>query len=115
MSKKGRWRQLWPMFCWETLSPGINVGADHIHHFIGMCLQYIIQDIAHFYTAEITREWFEEHDKEFKELPWAPNSPDLNPIEHTVYGTTGPTNLIHGDSMRDSFPHPWRFLAICRN
>uniref|UniRef100_A0A0E9WSK0 Tc1-like transposase DDE domain-containing protein n=1 Tax=Anguilla anguilla TaxID=7936 RepID=A0A0E9WSK0_ANGAN len=32
--------------------------------------------------AKIVQEWFEEHDREFKVLPWPPNSPDLNPIEH---------------------------------
>ena len=40
------------------------------------------QDNAPCHTAKIVQEWFEEHDKEFKVLPWPPNSPDLNPIEH---------------------------------
>ena len=34
------------------------------------------------HTADIVREWFEEHDEVFTVLPWPPNSPDLNPIEH---------------------------------
>ncbi len=34
------------------------------------------------HTAEIVQEWIEEHDKEFKVLPWPTTSPDLNLIEH---------------------------------
>ncbi|XP_051541380.1 voltage-gated hydrogen channel 1-like isoform X1 [Myxocyprinus asiaticus] len=40
------------------------------------------QDNSPHHTAHIDQEWFEEHDEEFKVLPWPPNSPDLNPIEH---------------------------------
>ena len=34
------------------------------------------------YTAKIVQEWFEDHNKEFKVLPWPPNSTDLNLIKH---------------------------------
>ncbi|CAM4712222.1 unnamed protein product [Leuciscus chuanchicus] len=40
------------------------------------------QDNAPCHTAHIVQEWLEEHGAEFKMLPWPPNSPDLNPIEH---------------------------------
>jgi len=40
------------------------------------------QDKAPCHTTNIVQEWFEEHDEVFKVLPWPPNSPDLNPIEH---------------------------------
>ena len=40
------------------------------------------QDNVLCHTAKIVQEWFEYHDKELKVLPWLPNSPDRNPIEH---------------------------------
>ncbi len=40
------------------------------------------QDNAPCHTAEIVQEWFDEHDKEVKVLPWPSNSPDLNSTEH---------------------------------
>ena len=38
------------------------------------------QDNAPAHTAKITSEWFASH--EIEVLPWPPQSPDLNPIEH---------------------------------
>ncbi len=34
------------------------------------------------HKAQIISDWFLEHDNEFTLLKWAPQSPDLNPIEH---------------------------------
>uniref|UniRef100_A0AAY5KPB9 Tc1-like transposase DDE domain-containing protein n=1 Tax=Esox lucius TaxID=8010 RepID=A0AAY5KPB9_ESOLU len=89
---------LWATFCWETLGPGIhvdvnltdaaylNIVADQLHPFMAMVFPdgsgLFQQDNSPCHTAHIVREWFEEHDEEFKVLPWPPNSPDLNPIEH---------------------------------
>ncbi len=39
-----------------------------------------LQDNAPCHTAKIVQEWFEEHDKKFKALPWRPDCPYLNPI-----------------------------------
>ncbi|KAI4896972.1 hypothetical protein NFI96_031533 [Prochilodus magdalenae] len=37
-------------------------------------------------TPAQPQEWFEKPDGEFKGLPWPPNSPDLNPIQHLRTG-----------------------------
>lgn len=34
------------------------------------------------HMARIMLPWFEKHACEFQLIPWLPNSPDLNPIEH---------------------------------
>ena len=89
---------LWAMFCWETLGPAIhvdvnlirvtslNIVADQVHPFMAMVFSdgsgLFQQDNAPCHTAHIVWEWFEEHDEVFTVLPWPPNSPDLNPIEH---------------------------------
>ena len=88
---------LWAMFCWETLGPAIhvdgnltrvtylNIVADQVHPFMAMVFPdgsgLFQQDNAPCHTAHIAREWFEEHEV-LTVLPWPPNSPDLNPIEH---------------------------------
>ena len=86
------------MFCCETLGPGIhvdvtltcttylNIVADQVHPFMATVFPdgsgLFQQDNAPCHTTKIVQEWFEEHDKEFKVLPWPPNSPDLNLIVH---------------------------------
>lgn len=88
---------LWGMFCWETLGPVvhvddtltqnsyINVLADHVHPFMNSVFPdgsgYFQQDSTTCCTSDSVQEWFEEHDDEFKELTWPPDSPDLNPME----------------------------------
>ena len=88
----------WAMFCWETLGPAIhvdvnlarvtylNIVADQVHPFMAMVFPdgsgLFQQDNVPCHTAHIVRDWFEEHDEVFTVLPWPPNSPDLNPIEH---------------------------------
>ena len=64
----------------------LNIVADQVHPFMTMVFpdgsSLFQQDNAPCHTAHIVREWFEEHDEVFMVLPWPPNSPDLNPIEH---------------------------------
>jgi len=43
---------------------------------------YFQQDNASCHKAQIISNWFLEHDNEFTELKWPPQSPDLNPIEY---------------------------------
>jgi len=38
--------------------------------------------IIHSAITHIVQGWFEKHDEEFKVLPWLPDSPDLDSIEH---------------------------------
>jgi len=89
---------LWAMFCWENLGPVIhvdvnltcatylNIVEDQVHLFMTVVFPsgsgLFQQDNAPCHTAHIVQEWFEEHDEEFKVLPWSPNSPDFNPSEH---------------------------------
>uniref|UniRef100_A0A8C4Q1N8 Transposable element Tc1 transposase n=1 Tax=Eptatretus burgeri TaxID=7764 RepID=A0A8C4Q1N8_EPTBU len=89
---------LWAMFCWETLGPAIhvdvnltrvtylNIVADQVHPFMAKVFLegsgLFQQDNVPCHTAHIVWECFEEHDEVFMVLPWPPNSPDLNPIEH---------------------------------
>ena len=64
----------------------LNIIADQVHPFMAMVFLdgsgLLRQDNAPCHTAHIVREWFEELDEVFTVLPWPPNSPDLNPIEH---------------------------------
>ncbi|KAJ8254683.1 hypothetical protein GJAV_G00196010 [Gymnothorax javanicus] len=87
---------LWAMFCWESLGPIVhleasltpdaylNIVADQVHPFMATVFPdgdgFFQQDGGPCCTAQSVQEWFEEHDAEFKLLPWPPNSPDLNPL-----------------------------------
>ena len=89
---------LWAMFCWGTLGAAIHVDvpltrssylsivADHVPPSMETVFPdgsgLFQQDNVICLTAKIVQEWFEEQDKEFKVLPWPPNSPDLNLIVH---------------------------------
>ena len=42
------------------------------------------QDNAPGHKAKVISSWFHEHDNEFIELQWPPQSPDQNPIEHLL-------------------------------
>ena len=89
---------IWAMFCWETLSPAINVNvtmthttylsivADHVHPLMETVFPdgcgLFQQDNKPCHKAKMVQEWFEEHSNKFEVLSCPPNSPDLNPIEH---------------------------------
>uniref|UniRef100_A0A8C4N7D9 Tc1-like transposase DDE domain-containing protein n=1 Tax=Eptatretus burgeri TaxID=7764 RepID=A0A8C4N7D9_EPTBU len=89
---------VWAMFYWETLRPAIHVDvnlthvtyrdivANQVHPFMAMVFPdgsgLFQQDNTPCHTAHNVQEWFEEHDEVFTVLPWPPNSPDPNPIEH---------------------------------
>ncbi|KAK3539724.1 hypothetical protein QTP70_012747 [Hemibagrus guttatus] len=89
---------LWAMFCWETLGPAIHVDVtltrttylsivtDHVHLFMEAVFPdgcgLFQQDNAPCHKAKMLQEWFDEHNNQFEVLTWAPNSPDLNPIQH---------------------------------
>ncbi|KAF3698668.1 Transposable element Tc1 transposase [Channa argus] len=89
---------LWAIFCWETIGPCIHVDttlprttylntvADQVHTFMAKLFPdgsgLFQQDNVPCQKAKIGQEFFEEHENEFKPLPWPPNAPDLNPFEH---------------------------------
>ena len=39
-------------------------------------------DKAPYHNARSVLEGFQEYGAEFQLMPWPPNSPDLNPVEH---------------------------------
>lgn len=98
------------MSCWETLGLGIhvnvtlphttylNIDAHQIHSSMAMVFldgSGFQQDNEPCHTVGIVQEWFEEHDQEFKVLPWPLNSPDLNVNKHVR--CAGKISLICGD------------------
>ncbi|KAJ7326848.1 hypothetical protein JRQ81_016607 [Phrynocephalus forsythii] len=82
------------MFWWETLGPGIHadvnltrstyedIAANNLPPFKEMVFLdgsgLFQQDNEPCLTAKVVQEWLEA----FKVLPWPPNCPDLNLIEH---------------------------------
>lgn len=87
---------LWAIFCWETLGPGVHLDLT----LTGRPLSIVTEQVSNFMVlvfpdgsgllqlddapcncARPGQEWCEEHDKDFKVLPWPPKSPDLSPIE----------------------------------
>lgn len=83
---------LWAMFCWETLGPALQVEdtethtsyrdilANQVHPFMAAVFPdgsgLFQQDFNH--TADVVQDWFQEHEDEFKVLPWPPGSPDIS-------------------------------------
>lgn len=90
MPARGRVIPIWGMFSLHALGLLISV-----HHFLTTVRYsspidvnivsagdgHYQQDNAECYTARM-REWFEEHDGDFQIMPWSPNMPDLNSVEH---------------------------------
>ncbi len=87
---------VWGIFSWYTLGPLVpiehrlnttvylNIVADYAHPFMTTVYPSsdVQQDNAPCHKAQISSDWFLEHDDEFTLLKWPPQSPDLNPIEH---------------------------------
>ncbi len=89
---------VWGIFSWHTLDPLVpiehrlnataylSIVAEHVYLFMTTVYpssdDYFQQDNAPCHKAQITSDWFLEHDNELSLLKWLPQSPDLNPIEH---------------------------------
>ncbi len=89
---------VWGIFSWHALDPfSTNWASFKLHRLPEYCCWpcpslyhysvpilwcYFQQDNAPCHKAQIISDWFFEHDNEFTLLKWAPQSPDLNPIEH---------------------------------
>ncbi len=89
---------VWGIFSWHTLCPLVpiehrlnttaylSIFADHVHPFMTTVYPssdvYFQQDNAPCHKAQIISDWFLEYNNEFTLLKWAPQSPDLNPIDH---------------------------------
>lgn len=89
--------KLWATFCWETLGPVVsldatltcssylNILADHVHPFMEAVFPdgdgLFQQGNTPCHTAKAVQGWFEEHDSQFKVLPWPRDFTHLNPIE----------------------------------
>ena len=86
------------MFCRETLGPSIcvhinlthatflNIVSDLVYPFMATVFPngsgLFQPDNGPCLTVYIVRQWFQEHDEQFTVLPWLPNCPDFNLIEH---------------------------------
>ncbi len=90
-----------------TCTNFLEIVADHVHSFMAMVFVALSgllqQDNAPCHTAVIVQEWLEGHCKEFKVLPWPPNS-DLNPIEHLWQGWE--TLILEGHSPAEFSSNP---------
>ncbi|GBM70712.1 hypothetical protein AVEN_64648-1 [Araneus ventricosus] len=89
---------LWGMFSWvilglvvvveQTMKAAnyLNIIADQMHPYMAFVFptgnEIFQQDNIPCQKARIVLEWFEEHTDEFHLMPWPPNSPDLNPMDH---------------------------------
>ncbi len=89
---------IWGIFSWHYFGPSVpiehrlnatgylSIVADHVHSFITTVYpssySYFQQDNAPCHKAQIISDWFLEHENEFTLLPWPPQSPNLNTIEH---------------------------------
>ncbi|GBM47064.1 hypothetical protein AVEN_179791-1 [Araneus ventricosus] len=64
----------------------LNIIAEQLHSYMAFVFPtengIFQQGTAPCQKARIVLEWFEEHTDEFHLMCWAPNSPDLNPMEH---------------------------------
>ena len=86
------------MFCWygsgplvllegkQTAMKYLDILADQVHpamlHFYSEGDEYFMDDNATIHRARIVRDWFNEHQSDFQQLPWPPQSPELYPIEN---------------------------------
>ncbi|GFV06836.1 transposable element Tcb1 transposase [Trichonephila clavipes] len=78
------WKNAQRSICSECIVPTAkHGGAKPIcqNSFPGECPLYQ-DDNAPIHTAKIVQEWFAEHEEEVGHLDLAPQSPDLNIIEH---------------------------------
>ncbi len=89
---------VWVIFFRHTLGPlvpiehrlnataSLSIVADHVHPFMTTVYHLLMATSSrimhHCHKAQSISDWFLEHDNEFTLLKWAPQSPDLNPIEH---------------------------------
>ncbi len=88
---------VWGIFSWHTLGPLVpiehclnttdyrSIVADHVHPFMTQCTHLLMTTssrIMHRHKAQISSDWFLEHDNKFTLLKWPPQSPDLNPIKY---------------------------------
>ncbi|KAJ4440979.1 hypothetical protein ANN_10828 [Periplaneta americana] len=89
---------LWGTFTLASMNPVVIVQgtmkatvyrtlvAEHVHPFMTAMFPkgsgIFQQDNGPCHKARSVMEWFEEHSGELQLMCWAPNSPDLNPIEH---------------------------------
>ncbi len=98
----------------------LSIIADHVHPFMTTVYPssggYFQQDNAPSHKAQITSDWFLEHEDEFTLLKWSPQSPDLNPIEHLWdvvereirIMDVQPTNL---QQLRDAITSIWTKIS----
>lgn len=106
MGKKKCHVILWAKFCLETLDCGIHVNVGWMHTYLNIVAEQIYPFMAVTCLPQCRKnvqEWSEEHDKEFKMLPWPPNSPVFKFTVHMW------------DVLEIHPPHlkPYRIVSTC--
>ena len=69
----------------QTAMQYLDILADQVHPAMLQFYEgdgYFMDDNATIHRARIVRDWFNEHQSDFQQLSWTPQSPDLNPIEN---------------------------------
>ncbi len=78
------------VFCWDTFGPGIHVDVYLTHTtYVKIVLDHInpfmvlldgsgsFNQIMYVATLQVAQEWFKEHEKQIKVLPWPVNIPKI--------------------------------------
>ncbi|KRH91823.1 putative Mariner transposable element, partial [Pseudoloma neurophilia] len=86
---------------------------------LGLADDFILQhDNAACHTSKLTKNWL--NDQGIQVLPWAPQSPDMNPIENLfsyVRNKLGKEKYTTIEEMKEKISEIWYNIpvVICRN